>query len=132
MGEKIEQVREFVPRYQVKKDVESSLSQKQRQGVLNSNYLIAKLSQNIDEFKKVKNTENGEFRTLGEEFEVRWYHILEKYGMEYLPPNIPLHMGSKSLLFRDLISLIEEMMSRSGARKDKQNKPEVSIGWISE
>lgn len=130
--EHLDEVREYVPRHETKKSIEFSAAQNQLQGTLNSNYILAKLSQNIDEFEKVINKQYDEFKTLGDEFWVRWYWILEKHNMQYLPPNMILRPGSKSLLHQELLSLIEEMMSRAGARKDQSKTSEVTISWISD
>ncbi len=128
----IDQVREYVPRHITKRNIEMSSANRQLSGQLNSNYILAKLSQNIDEFKKVTNKEYQEseqLETLGDEFEVRWYHLLNRHGMDYLPPNIPMYVGSKSILHQELLSLIEEMMSRAGARRDVAQEQEVEISW---
>lgn len=121
----LDEVREFVPRHEAKKSIEMANSQRQLRGRFNSNSILAKLSQNIDEFSKVNNKKYEVFDDLGEEFEVRWYALLEEHDMDYLPPNMPLYAGSKSILYQDMMSLIEEMMSRAGARKDETKNEDI-------
>ncbi|MFW6141969.1 MAG: hypothetical protein ACOC53_05355 [Candidatus Saliniplasma sp.] len=133
--DKLDEVREYVPRHQQKRTIEMAASQDQLNGTLNTNYILSKLQANIDEFEKVTNKKYEKeeyFDSLGEEFWVRWYDLLERYDMEFLPPNLPLHRGTKSLLYQKLMSLIEEMMSRAGTRKDASRTREVTISWISD